>query len=84
MLATCNRAGEYSRRNQTLVNALFKIQSSQGYYQILKETTIKGKASTSTLRKGHRVLIKTYNSGTSDTVGSWGSALLGSVVWTEI
>ena len=48
------------------------------------ETTIKGKASTSTLRKGHRVLIKTYNSGTSDTVGSWGSALLGSVVWTEI
>ena len=50
----------------------------------MKETTVKSNTSTSTLKKEHKVLIGIHNRGTSDIVGVGGSALLGSVVWTEI
>ena len=50
----------------------------------MKETTVKSNTSTSTLKKEHKVLIEIHKRGTSDIVGVGGSALLGSVVWTEI
>lgn len=69
--------------NQTSFNALFQIQSSQGCYRTMKETTVKltlGQA----LKKEQEVPVRIRNRGTSDIVGVRGSALLGSAVWTEI